>query len=207
VRSADELRRAVFRASRSDERVVIERQAPGDVYRLLFLDGELLDEVRRLSPRVVGDGRSTIDELIAAENLRRVESRGRAGLDVLVVDLDCVFTLERAGLGLRSVPAAGETVAVKTVSNENRAEDNETLPGDALADGLVEEARAAARAVGVRLAGVDLITPDPTRSLREAGGALIEVNGTPGLHHHYLVADPAAATKVAVPVLRHLLGA
>jgi len=34
---------------------------------------------------------------------------------------------------------------------------------------------------------------------------IIEVNGTPGLHYHYQVADEASATPVAVPILRRLL--
>jgi len=207
VRTESELRRAVLRASRSGDRVVVERQAPGDVYRLLFLDGELLDVVRRGRPRLVGDGRSTVDELIEAENRRRVDSGGRAGLEVLVVDLDCVFTLGRGGLGLSGVPRAGELVEVKTVTNENRAEDNETVPAAEVGEELVAEARAAVAAVGLRLAGVDVVTPDAGRSLAEAGGVIIEVNGGPGLHHHYLVKEPAAATRVAVPIVRLLLGA
>jgi cyanophycin synthetase len=70
---------------------------------------------------------------------------------------------------------------------------------------LVAEAREAAAQVGVRLAGVDLITSDLGRCLKESGGVIIEVNGTPGLHYHYQVADEANATLVAVPILRRLL--
>jgi D-alanine-D-alanine ligase-like ATP-grasp enzyme len=58
----------------------------------------------------------------------------------------------------------------------------------------------------VRLAGVDLITTDLTASLHATGGVIIEVNGGPGLHHHYHVADRAGATRVAIPILRRLLG-
>jgi hypothetical protein len=32
-----------------------------------------------------------------------------------------------------------------------------------------------------------------------------EVNGTPGIHHHYHVADRANATPVAVPILERAL--
>jgi cyanophycin synthetase len=120
------------------------------------------------------------------------------------VDLDAVFTLQRAGLSLSAVPSPGEAVAVKTVTNQNCVEDNETVR-DELAPELVEDCAAAAAAVGVRLAGVDLITPDPRRAMEEAGGAIIEVNGTPGLHYHYQVAEPARATRVAVPILEELL--
>jgi cyanophycin synthetase len=70
---------------------------------------------------------------------------------------------------------------------------------------LVDEARAAVEAVGLRLAGVDLITGDLSGRLAEAGGAIIEVNGTPGLDYHYDVADPERATRVAIPLLHRLL--
>jgi cyanophycin synthetase len=68
VRTRDQLLRARLRAARLSRRLLIERQAEGDMYRLLFMDGELLDTVRRRPPRVTGDGRATIRELIAAEN-------------------------------------------------------------------------------------------------------------------------------------------
>src|SRR5688572_3289601 len=204
VRTKDQLLRARLRAARLSRRLLIERQAEGDMYRLLFMDGELLDTVRRRPPRVTGDGRSTIRELIAAENAGRLDPAHPVSMPILRVDLDCLFTLEAAGLSLESVLPAGTTIPVKTVTSQNRIEDNETVT-EPISPDLVAEAREAAAQVGVRLAGVDLITPDLSRSLEESGGVIIEVNGTPGLHYHYQVADEANATPVAVPILRRLL--
>jgi cyanophycin synthetase len=204
VRSDAELRRAFRLAGAVGRRVLLEREAPGDVYRLLLLEGRLLDVVRRSPPTLVGDGSATIRELVAAENRRRLGGGGEDGLDLLRVDLDTVLTLRRAGRRLGDVPGAGEPVALKTVTNENRIEDNETVRGP-LADELVAEAARAAELVGVRLAGVDVITTDVTVPLAASGGVVIEVNGTPGLHHHYHVADRAGATRVAVPILERLL--
>jgi cyanophycin synthetase len=59
--------------------------------------------------------------------------------------------------------------------------------------------------VGLRLAGVDLVAPDLTRPLAPGFGAIVEVNGTPGLHYHYHVADTERASRVALPVLEKLL--
>jgi D-alanine-D-alanine ligase-like ATP-grasp enzyme len=204
VRTRDQLLRARLRAARLSRRLLIERQAEGDMYRLLFMDGELLDTVRRRPPRVTGDGRSTIRELIAAENAGRLDPDHPVSMPILRVDLDCLFTLEAAGLSLESVLPADTTIAVKTVTSQNRIEDNETVT-EPIAPDLVAEAREAAAQVGVRLAGVDLITPDLSRCLKKSGGVIIEVNGTPGLHYHYQVADEANATPVAVPILRRLL--
>ena len=205
VRSHEEFARATLHAARWSDEVLIERQALGDEYRLLFLDGELLDVVRRRSPHVVGDGEHTIAELIAGVNRERAESGGRAGLTFLAVDLDCLLTLRRSGLSLRSVPGAGAGVAVKSAANQNGAADNETVPMSDLCAEVVHACAEAVAAVGNRLGGVELLTPDPSRPLADVGGALLEVNGTPGLHYHYIVRDRERATRVAVPLLETLL--
>ena len=199
-----ELMRARLHAAKGGSRLLIERQVAGAVYRLLLLDGELLDVVRSVPAHLTGDGRSTIEGLIFAENERRLAARGTAGLSPLGVGLDMAIALERAGLTLSSIPPADSTVAIGTVTNNNAVDDNETFRG-ALAPALLAEARAAQSAVGLRLAGVDVITTDLARPLSETGGVIAEVNGTPGLHHHYLVADPNRATHVAIPVLERLL--
>ena len=201
----DDMVRACARARRWDHRLLVERQVTGEEHRLLFLDGELLDVVRRRPPVLVGDGRSSVGSLITAENDRRAAAQGRAGLRPLAVDLDSLFTLRASGLSLRSVVAAGVPVRIKSTANANGPGDNETVR-DVSSD-LVEEAARAASLLGVHLAGVDVITPDPSVSLRSAGGVIVEVNGTPGLHYHYLVANPDAATPVAVPILARLLAA
>ena len=198
------LMRARLRAGRFGGRLLIERQVPGPVYRLLFLDGELIDVIRHVPPRLTGDGRSTVEELIGAENERRFKGAGDEGLSMLDVGLDTIFTLERQGLRLASVVPAGREIAVQTVTNDNRIEDTETIR-DGLHPELVAASRRAALAVGLRVAGVDVITPDAGQPLERAGGVVAEVNGTPGIHHHYHVADRANATPVAVPILERAL--
>jgi D-alanine-D-alanine ligase-like ATP-grasp enzyme len=207
LRSDHDLRRAMRRGARTQSRMVLEQQVEGTVHRLLLLDGVVLDVVRRHPPRVVGDGHSTIFELMLAENERRLAGYGAAGIDLLRVDLDCLTTLRARGARLNQVPARDAVTVVKTVNNQNRAADNETLPARELCDSLIRECVDAARVLGLRLAGVDVITTDPSRPLRDVGGAIIEVNPGPGLHHHHHVADPRSATAVAVPVLECLLAA
>jgi D-alanine-D-alanine ligase-like ATP-grasp enzyme len=196
--------RAFVAAARFDRKLVVERQAAGDMYRLLLLDGELLSVVRRRPPWVSGDGRTSVVQLIAAENRRRLEAGGAGGLALLRPDLDCVLTLRAQGLSPRSVPARGTKVVVKVASSENAPHDNELVHAPPC-QAIVGHARAAAAAVGLRLAGIDVVTTDLSRELRETGGAVIEVNGTPGLHYHYQVANTGGAGRVAVPILRRLL--
>jgi D-alanine-D-alanine ligase-like ATP-grasp enzyme len=204
VETAEQFMRARLAASRQGSRLLIERQIDGPVHRLLLLDGELLDVVRNQPPRLVGDGRSTIERLIVAENARRATADGEAGLSLLHVRLDMIFALHRQGLRLSSVLPTGQEVAVQSVTNDNRIEDRETVT-DQIDSEVVSSARAAVDAVGLRLAGVDIIAPNISQPLRVTGGVIAEVNGTPGLHHHYHVKDRSSATAVAVPVLDRAL--
>jgi D-alanine-D-alanine ligase-like ATP-grasp enzyme len=205
VRSFGELQRAVVRAARSGPAQLLERQIPGEEYRILLLDGEPLGAVRRHAPVVVGDGRSKIADLVHSENRRRLAAAGEAGLRVITLDLDALLTLERAGLDHRSTPASGREVTVKASRSQAGARDAETVPLSAFSPELVAELGRATAALGLRLAGVDLVTTDIGRSLADAGGAAIEINGTPGLHYHYLVRDPKTAVPVAVPLLERML--
>jgi cyanophycin synthetase len=199
VRTTAELRRAVLSASRFSKRLLVERQVEGDVFRLLVLDGEVLDVLRRVPPRVEGDGASSVEKLIFAEYDRRLGANGDAGLKPFAVDLDCLLALAGQGLSLRSVPARGALIRVKTVTNYNRRDENEAL-GDEVSAELKAQAVSAARALGLRLAGVDVVTPSPGRA-----GTVVDVNAIPALHHHAYVADGSTAVRVAVPILRTLL--
>jgi D-aspartate ligase len=205
VEDLDDLLRARWHAGKGSDRLLIERQVDGDVYRLLLLDGELLDVVRSVPANVTGDGRSTIEELIARENERRAAARGAAGLSLIGLNLDTVLTLRRAGVSLTSVLPAGQRLLLRVATNCNAERDNETW-NRPVSETVIDAAKAAVGAVGLRLAGVDVVTRDISRPLTETGGVVTEVNGGPGLHHHYLVADRANATPVAVPVLEKLLG-
>jgi D-alanine-D-alanine ligase-like ATP-grasp enzyme len=203
VRDADDLWRARVVAGRWQPTMLIERQTAGDGYRLLFLDGELIGALRRHAPTVIGNGKRSIAELIVEENQRRVAAASEDVARLIHVDLDSDIALRSAGLDLSSVVPDGDVVTVKTSVSDNGLRDNEVVKS--LSPELVAEAAAAARIMRLRLAGVDLVTTDPERSLAETGGTILEVNGTPGLHYHYQVSEQPTATPVAIGILERLL--
>jgi cyanophycin synthetase len=200
VETPREIRRAALQASLFCRSLVIERQVPGDVYRLLYLDGQLLDAVRRRPPYVVGDGRSSVRRLIELENHRRLQ-RGMRGISIGV---DCRAALDRVGSSLRSVPAPGRKLVITGISNAGSEIDSESVL-DLVGKDLREEGARAAGVLGVAFAGVDVITRDPGVSLHENGGCINEVNTTPGFKWHYHVRDPERRVRVAIPLLERLL--
>jgi cyanophycin synthetase len=202
--TAAQLEQALRRAGLTSQELLVEREVAGEHYRFLLLDGELLDVLKRGRPRVIGDGTSTIAELMFAEYERRLVDPGPSGWKPFPVDLDCLFTLQLRGLEPSSVPASGEVVTVKGATNISGRSECFTFTA-AVSPDVIAAVRTAAGALGVRLAGVDVVTADVSASLVSSGGVVLEVNPIPGLSHHYNVADSAAAPRVAIPILEALL--
>jgi D-alanine-D-alanine ligase-like ATP-grasp enzyme len=199
-----DLIRAAANAAVYGPDLMVEQQVRGDVYRLLYLDGVLMDAVLRRPSVVIGDGKSTVRELIRLENEVRLKEGPTLAHALIVIDMDVRNTLSIQGLTLSSVPNQGSAVNLKTVINDNSQHDNVGAK-HLLCRSIVEDGAAAAAAVGVRLAGVDVITPDPALPLAEAGGAILEVNTTPSYHHHYYKRD--GSYPVAIHLLPFLLAA
>lgn len=194
--------RAAAAAAAHGRDLLIEEQVPGDVFRLLFLEGELLDAVVRTPPTVVADGASSILGLIERVNAERSARGAEIGQVLISVDLDVRNTLAAQGWRLASVPPPGTQVRLKTVVNDNAGLEN--LPARSLlCESIVADAARAACAIGARLAGVDVLTADPALPLADAGGAILEINTTPGFFYHYR--QRKATVPVALPVLRRLL--
>jgi len=204
VATRAELAWALAYAGAFDRDVIVEELVVGGVYRLLYFDGELLDAVRRDPPTVSGDGRARVEQLIVAENRRRLAGGIASCQSLVKIDGELRRTLRREGHGLRSVPAAGEAVLLKNIVNDNRREDNVTATAD-LCREVVEAGAQATAAIGTRVAGVDVITPDPSAPLRAAGGVVIEVNAAPGYYYHYYKRE--GRVPVATLILERLVKA
>ena len=203
ITDAKSLRRAARIASRFNPDLIAEEQIEGASYRLLYLDGKLVDAIRRDPPSLVGDGKSTIRQLIKAETQRRLTSHPFSALSPLRLDRDAQNYLTSHGLSPSRVPAAGEIFVVKRAINENTAAENHVVLDEvhpataALGARLVQN-------LGVRLGGLDLICQDISQPLTRANGLVGEVNTTPGLHHHVLVSNPNNVAGVGAVLLGHM---
>jgi cyanophycin synthetase len=197
------LRKAARMAARSGRDLIIEKQISGNSYRLLYLDGAFVDAVRRDAPILVGDGRHTIRELIRIENRRRLNGSPVSALSPLKLDRDCVNRLRALKLRPGSRLADGQIVDIKHAVNENCARRNHAVAAQVHPD-TIAMGGAIARDLGVRFAGFDVLCQDISAPLTPENGCVNEINTTPGIHHHYLVSNPAEAVPVAERVLSHL---
>ncbi len=200
LKSLDEVRAAFEKARELSTRVIVEACQPGQDYRILVIDGQVVAVARRVPGHVVGDGRHTIAELI--EIVNRDPRRGighEKVLTRLVVDDQAERLLALAGLTLDAVPAEGEAVYLRSTGNLSTG-------GTAIdvTDVIHEDnrlmAERAVKAIGLDVGGVDFVSPDITRSHREVGGAIVEINAAPGFRMH-LAPTEGRPRDVAGPVI------
>jgi cyanophycin synthetase len=204
IKTPEALKKASSYASRFGDKLLIEKHIQGDSYRLLFLNGELIDAVRRDPPQVKGDGKYTIKQLIDRENQLRLKGSEIIALSAIVIDIDCKRTLKEQQLSLGHIPANGETIAIKKVVNHNNRYENHVVKHLVHQD-IVSLGHKICLQYGIELAGLDIITTDINRPLSETGGVINEINTTPGLHHHSLVSDHSMITPVGSLVLDYIL--
>jgi cyanophycin synthetase len=184
------LREAFQRAtSLSRGQVLIEKHVHGDDHRFLVVGGRLLMATRRIPGGVTGDGRRTVSGLLTALNADpRRGNHQRSLLRAIPLDDEANTRLKEQGLTADSVVEAGRFVALRRTANISTGGTAVDVTAQVHPDNrwLAEQAT---RIVGLDIAGVDLLCPDITRSWREVGGAICEINAQPGFRPHWL-GDP-----------------
>ncbi len=186
ISSVEDLKRAFKVAKQLCYWVVVEEQLFGPVYRATLINFELCGVLRGDSPSVVGDGTSTIIELVNKKNVL-----SRSGVKDIVVDNFTEIFLSRQNLKLSSIPEKGEEVnlteKIGVGYGGSSSEDFEICHPD-----NKELFVRAAKVLGDPIVGFDFIIADITKSWKEQKSGFIEVNSLPfiNLHHDPLLGKP-----------------
>ncbi len=197
------VRKASFFAASFCETLLIEEQVKGDSFRLLYLNGMFVDAIRRDPPFVIGDGKNTIQTLVKKENDKRIQSAEVLTFHPLIIDMECKLKLKEQGLDYKSVIDAEKKVIIKTVVNQNSCFENHIVR-DSVHPSIIETGKNVVTELGITLGGIDVITQDISKSLAEVNGIINEINTTPGLHHHILVAEKDEILPVGSMVLDYI---
>lgn len=164
--------------------VVVQRQLSGRDHRILVIGGRMVACAERVPAGVQGDGRHSVAELVAAANAdpRRGDGHARE-LTRIALDQGAREVLHAQGLTQDDVPADGRRVDLSRVANLSTGGTSIDRT-DEVHPEVAAMAALAARVVGLDVAGIDVITSDIGRPLRETGGGIIEVNSGPGFRMH-----------------------
>src|SRR3954470_17178604 len=173
------LRAAWDEAHKYGRRVVIEQFATGRDHRVLVVNVKVVACAERVPARVVGDGRSTIRALI--EEANRDPRRGIGHTKILTrlpLDEQTEAFLAAQGKSPDTIPADQEVVYLRQTANLSTG-GTAIDRTDEMHPDNVTACEMAAGAVGLDIAGLDVLTDDISVPFRENGAVIIEVNAGP----------------------------
>ncbi|NUN63362.1 cyanophycin synthetase [Pseudanabaena biceps] len=200
VRTFKEALDAFDMAQEVSEEVIIERFHTGRDHRVLVINGKFVAVAERVPANVTGDGVSTISQLIEITN--QDPRRGDGHDNVLTrieIDRTSMDILVRQGFTLESVPPNGQICYLKATANLSTGGVSVDRT-DEIHPENIWLAERVARIIGLDIAGIDVVTEDISKPVRETDGAIVEVNAAPGFRMH---TNPSIGTprNVAAPVI------
>lgn len=164
--------------------VLVESYITGFDHRMLVVGDELVAVAKRVPGHIVGDGKSTIAELIdkVNEDPRRGVGHEKV-LTKLELDHQAKRLMKNAGHSEETVLPEGETFYLRDTANLSTGGTAIDLT-DVVHPDNRDMAIRAVRAVGLDVGGVDFLTDDISKSYKNIGGAIVEVNAAPGFRMH-----------------------
>ncbi|WP_295990196.1 cyanophycin synthetase [Rugamonas sp.] len=184
--------------------VIVERFIVGNEHRLLVVGKRLIAAASGESLWVTGDGKANIIALVDSQ-INTDPRRGTtedAPLNALAPEhgAEIILELERQGMTAYSVPLDGQKVLIQPNGNVGYDVTDSVHPS------VAAMATLAARIIGLDIAGIDVVAEDISRPLEEQGGAVIEVNASPGLLAHLRPAS-GQPRPVGTAIVDHLFAA
>jgi D-alanine-D-alanine ligase-like ATP-grasp enzyme len=178
---------------RQEKYVLVEKEFSGKEYRFLATREKLLAVTWREPANVVGDGRSSIRQLIARKNQdpRRGENYSKP-LVTIRLDEHLQAKLQSQGLELETVPTSGQKIYLRDNSNISTGGDSIDVTDQAHPQLQRIAVRAVQAIPGLPYAGVDImVREDISARPRRGGYAVLEMNASPGIFlQHFPYAGP-----------------
>ena len=164
--------------------VIVERYYQGNDHRVLVINNKVVAVAERVPAHVVGNGKYTIRQLIDITNQdpRRGDGHDNV-LTKITIDKTSEAVLAKQGYSLDSILPAKETAYLRATAN---------LSTGGIAIDRTDEihpenvwlAQRVAKIIGLDIAGIDIVTPDISKPLRDTKGVIVEVNAAPGFRMH-----------------------
>jgi cyanophycin synthetase len=194
---------AFHAAKNVSPKVIIEKYITGEDYRLLVINNVLVAAAKRTPANVVGDGKSTISELVEEVNKDPRRGYGHENVLTKITINDLTRTIIAAkGYTEDSVPSKDEIVILKDTANLSTGGTAEDVT-DIVHPSNVSMAERISKIIDLDICGIDIMTTDISQPLEETGGAVLEVNAGPGFRMH-LAPTIGLPRNVAAPVVDKL---
>lgn len=165
--------------------VIVEETFEGTEYRVLATPKKVIGIINRVPANVVGDGTSTIAQLIAVKNSdpRRSDLLDEV-LIKIKVDEHVLAHLASQNLTVESVPQKDQQIFLRL--NSNISTGGDSLDVTDIAHPTVKDiaVRTMQALPGLEFAGIDFMTKDITKPQDATSYTIVEANSSPGFCIH-----------------------
>lgn len=154
---------------------IVEKHINGRDHRILVVGGEVVGAIQRKPASAIGDGKSTLAELLLHRNLAR-RNNPHLWTRPAYFDATMAHQLDKMGLTLASVLPHGQEVMLSNTANISQGADSIDVL-DRLHPTIVEACKQAVAAIpGMQYCGVDFLLEDPAKPVDQQDAAIIELN-------------------------------
>ncbi len=205
IQNYDDALQAFHHAKESSKSgaIIVEKFIKGEDYRLLVINNILVAGAIRTPAHVIGDGKSTVQELIDEVNKDPRRGYGHENVLTQITVNELTKTIIKdAGYTLDSVITKGERLILKDTANLSTGGTAEDIT-DIIHPANVSMAERISKIIDLDICGIDIMTTDISKPLSETGGAVLEVNAGPGFRMH-LAPTSGLPRNVAAPVIDKL---
>ena len=179
-----EFNQAIEHAFSYDEQILIEQYFPGKEFRFLVIEGRTIAVLHREPANVIGDGKHTIQELIAKKNQDPRRGHGyKKPLEQIQIDNIVMAFLKKQNLGLDTIPQADKKIYLRENSNVSTGGDSIDYTDD-MPQVYKKLAAHAAEAVDAKICGVDMIIQDYQNKNPQNNYCILELNFNPAIQMH-----------------------
>jgi cyanophycin synthetase len=190
-------------AKEVSRRVIVEKYVTGEDYRLLVINHNFVAAAKRTPAHVVGDGKSSIAQLVEEVNKDPRRGYGHEKVLTAITINDLTKTIiAGAGYTVDSVLKEGERLILKDTANLSTGGTAEDVT-DIVHPANVSMAERISKIIDLDICGIDVMTSDISQPLSDTGGAVLEVNAGPGFRMH-LAPTTGLPRNVAAPVVDKL---
>ncbi len=183
--------------------VIVEKTLTGHDFRALIIDGRLVAAARREPAHVIGDGSSSIAELIDKINS---DSRRGVGHERTLTRIEVDSMTERLialrGLTVADVLPEGERLDLKSTANLSTGGTATDVTEEVHEDVCLMCERVS-RLVGMDCLGIDIVAATLDQPLDPSSSGIVEVNAAPGFRMH-LEPTEGQPRNVAAPFVEML---
>lgn len=182
--SKEDYHKALELAFVYDKQVLVEDFITGREFRFFVIDDKSVAILQRDPANVIGDGIKNIRELVEIKNQSPLRGIGyKTPLEKIKLGIVEEDFLKTQGLNFDSVIAQNKKIYLRENSNISTGGDSLDFT-DVVPNSYKRIAVEAAKSVGARICGVDMIIKNINNPYPDNNYAILELNFNPALHIH-----------------------